>query len=185
MEDNDIISLYWNRNQLAISETAGKYGVFLTGISMNILIDRCDAEECVNDTYHKAWTTIPPVRPVSLAAYLGKLVRNISISLYRAKHAAKRYDGADLLISELEECLPDKTDVESHIEMKFLTETINKWLYTLKEADRALFIRRYWNGDSIDSIAEQWEVRTNKLSVRLCRMRKDLKEYLEKEGIAV
>lgn len=105
MEDNDIISLYWDRNQLAISETAGKYGRFITGISMNILFDRCDAEECVNDTYHKAWITIPPVRPVSLAAYLGKIVRNISISLYRTKHAVKRYDGADVLISELEECM--------------------------------------------------------------------------------
>jgi RNA polymerase sigma-70 factor (ECF subfamily) len=185
MEDYEIVDLYWSRNQLAITQTADKYGRFLQNIAMNILSDTCDGEECVNDTYHKAWTTIPPVRPQSLMAYLGKIVRNISISLYRVRHAGKRDTRLSVAISELEECIPASKDVESQIELQLLTEALNRWLHSLGEEDMSLFVRRYWNGDSIDTIAKQWNVRANKLSVRLCRLRKDLKIFLEKEGIAV
>lgn len=185
MEDKDIIALYWDRNQQAIVETDIKYGKLCKKISMNILSDVCDCEECVNDTYHKAWNTIPPTRPDSLRAYLGRIVRNISISLYRARHAAKRDCGFNVLLSELEECVESREDVEKQMELRFLTEILNRWLYSLKEEDMALFVRRYWHGDSVETIAGQWNVRANKLSVKLCRLRKELKKYLEKEGIMV
>lgn len=185
MEDYEIIDLYWNRNQLAIECTVSKYGKFLMKIAMNVLSNSFDSEECVNDTYHKAWETIPPTRPDSLQAYLGKITRNFALSAYRMHHAAKRDDNLQVAFEELEECVAGKNDVESQMEHKFLTEQINAWLRTLKEEDMALFVRRYWNGDSIDEIAREWSVRANKLSVRLCRLRKELKEYLEKEGVVV
>lgn len=185
MEDYEIVDLYWNRNQTAIECTEKKYGKFLQKIAMNILSNLCDSEECVNDTYHKAWNTIPPTRPDSLQAYLGKIVRNLALSVYRMRHAAKRNDSLQVAFDELEECVAHMEDVESQMEQKFLTESINNWLHTLKEEDMALFVRRYWNGDSVDSIARSWSVRSNKLSVRLCRLRKELKDYLEKEGVTV
>lgn len=185
MEDEFIIDLYWNRNQTAIQCTAEKYERFLLGIAMNVLGNHEDSEECVNDTYHRAWETIPPTRPNVLSAYLGKIVRNLSLSLYRMRHAAKRDDNLQVAIGELEECIPGREDVESQVEQKFLTEAINRWLHSLKDEDMALFVRRYWNGDSVEAIATSWKVRSNKLSVRLLRLRKSLKEYLEKEGIAV
>lgn len=185
MDDKYIVDLYWNRNQTAIECTAEKYGRFLHGIAMNILGNPQDSEECVNDTYYKAWETIPPTRPASLFAYLGKIVRNLSLSLYRMRHAAKRDDNLSVAIGELEECMPGREDVESQMEQKYLTEAINRWLHSLKEEDMSLFVRRYWNGDSVEEIANSWKVRANRLSVRLLRLRRNLKEYLEKEGVAI
>lgn len=185
MEDKAIIALYLGRDEQAVTETSNKYGRFCMKIAMNILSDVYDSEECVNDTYHKAWSTIPPVIPQSLQAYIGKITRNISINMYRVKHARKRDCAATVLISELEECIPQEGRVEDMIEREHLKNILNEWLHGLKEEDCALFIRHYWSGDSLDDIASEWGVRANRLSVRLCRMRKNLKEYLSREGIMI
>ena len=179
MLDNEIIKLYYARKEQAISETAVKYGKYLNHIAFGILGSKEDSEECVNDTYHKAWNSIPPQLPDSLIAFLGRITRNLSISRYRANHAAKRYDGMELMLSELEECIPDHNDVESTIEAKMLSEMISKWLYTLEESDRVLFVRRYWYALSAQELAAEFNTTVNSLNVKLCRLRKSLKAYLE------
>ena len=107
MEDERIIELYFNRNEYAIIETDNKYGKYLGYISANILRSKQSAEECVNDTYQKAWDTIPPKRPERLSAYLGKITRNLSISRLSYENAQKRNRKYDVLLSELEDCLPN------------------------------------------------------------------------------
>ena len=106
MEDKQIIELYFQRNETAIAETANKYGAFCHKIAMNILSIREDAEECVNDTYHSVWNQIPPTNPNSFRSFLGRITRNLSISRFRTLRAQKRYAGMELMLSELEECIP-------------------------------------------------------------------------------
>ena len=109
MEDSEIITLYWNRDERAIAETSTKYGSFCQRIAQNILTVREDAEECVSDTYQQAWTSIPPLRPQRLRPWLGRVVRNLAINRWRRNHAQKRYAGLEALFSELEECIPSKS----------------------------------------------------------------------------
>ncbi|MBP5152243.1 MAG: sigma-70 family RNA polymerase sigma factor [Lachnospiraceae bacterium] len=185
MEDTKIIELYVNRDEKAITESQNKYGRFLTFLSKNILTAKEDAEECVNDTYLTAWNRIPPIIPESLKAFLGRLVRDISISKYRANHAAKRYSGMDVLLSELEECLPSKDSVDEGIERTELTRIINGWLLTLPSETRTLFVRRYWYGDSVKTLAFESGCSQNTMAQRMFNLRKSLKETLEKEGVPV
>lgn len=185
MEDSLIVELFKKRDQNAIVKTAEKYGRWCFSIAMNVLNNQEDSEECVNDTYHKAWDTIPPTIPTNLKIYIGRIVRNLAIDEYRKKHAKKRDFGDCLILSELEECIPSGQNVEKMATDKGITETINKWLSTLVLEDRALFVRRYFNCESVNDIAAEWNVRANKLSVKLLRLRNSLKDYLVKEGIEV
>lgn len=178
MNDNMIIKLYLDRNEAAISETAKEYGTFLSALSMNILGDRQDAEECVNDTYLKTWNVIPPQIPVYLKAFLGKIAKNISLDLYRKKHASKRYNGMDVLLSELEECIPASSTVEDVVEEKLLTEQINVWLKGLKKEERIMFVRRYWYAVPAKELAKEFSISENSLNVKLHRLRKSLGESL-------
>jgi len=185
MEDLEIVSLYWARDQLAIAESEKKYGGLCGGIAMNILHSREDAEECVNDTWGRAWESIPPQRPNSLAAYLGRIVRNLSLNRWRKNRAARRGGGGlDLLLSELGECLPEPGEGVL-CEEERLSGVIAAWLEGLPAGDRTLFLRRYWYGDPLDCLAKARGTSGNHLAVRLHRMRKKLREHLEKEGIAV
>lgn len=185
MEDGQIIDLFWNRDQRAIQETDGKYGRLLNGIAWNLLHSREDAEECVNDTWGRAWESMPPQRPGSLAAYLGRIVRNLSLNRWRKNHAARRGGGGiDLLLSELEECLPQPGEGVL-CEEERLSGIIAAWLSGLPAGDRTLFLRRYWYGDPLERLAKARGTSANHLAVRLHRMRKKLREHLEKEGIAV
>lgn len=184
MEDSAIIGLYWQRSEQAIAETDSKYGAFCHRIAMNILRSFPDSEECVNDTYGKAWDTIPPQKPDSLRAYLGRIVRNLSISRYRLLHAQKRSAGADVLLSELGECVPSGDDTFRTVACKELAVIISRWLDSLSEEERALFLRRYWNGDSVKLLAEEMGVRPNALTKRLLRLRENLRQYLEEEGVS-
>ena len=127
MEDTGIIALYWQRDERAIAETDSKYGSLCRRIAMNILRCFSDSEECVSDTYLKAWDTMPPQRPESLKAYLGRIVRNFSISRYRALHAQKRYAGAEVLLSELGECVSAPERADRRAEDGELTELIETW----------------------------------------------------------
>lgn len=131
MDDLEIIELYWGRNEDAITETESKYGRLLYRISFNILSNNEDSKECVNDTYIRTWKSIPPERSRSLTAYLGRIIRNISIDCLRKNRAQKRYSGGDILLSELEDCIPSKNKVWTEIENKVLSGLISNWLNTL------------------------------------------------------
>lgn len=185
MEDAQIIDLYWQRDEAAIAATQEKYGPFCHRIAKNILTVNEDAEECVNDTYHQAWKSIPPQRPAKLAAWLGKVVRNIAINLWNKNHAQKRNQGMTELLSELEDCIPSTTTIERELEGKELSAIIDAWLYSLKREDRVLFVRRYWTGTPLQELAAAWQIPPGKLAQRMFRLRNSLKLALEKEGVTL
>ena len=185
MEDSGIIELYWQRDERAIAETDAKYGTFCNALAMNLLGVREDAEECVNDTYHAAWNSMPPERPGRLRAWLGRVVRNISVSLLQRNHAQKRCSGADVLLSELEDCVPAPGGVESELENAELGRIISKWLRTLSADDRALFVRRYWYGTELSTLALERNMPANRLAQRMYRLRLSLRKALEKEGVTL
>lgn len=185
MEDKEIIALYNARREDAISETRHKYGRFCYTIAMNILRLPEDAEECENDTYHTAWRQIPPDQPQKLRAYLGAITRNLSISRYRAQRAAKRFSGVELLLSELEECVPSTDNVEETIAAKELGTLIGKWLAELSGESQAIFVRRYWYGENLTELSDRFGYSKTILSQRLHRLRGSLRRFLEKEGVAV
>ena len=171
MEDGRIIELYWDRDQRAIPETAGKYGRMLHGIAWNLLRSREDAEECVNDTYLRAWEAIPPARPGAFRIWLGQITRNLSLDRWKSLRAEKRGGGAELLLGELED--------------QELAELLNVFLRGLSREGRAMFLRRYWYGESVAEVALALGCGEGKVKSSLFRSRKALREYLEKEGIAV
>ncbi len=183
MEDEMIVNLYWKRDETAIKESSIKYGNMLKSISYNILFNIEDSEECVNDTYNKAWEAIPPQKPVNLGAYLGRITRNISINRWHKNKAKKRDEGAKILLSELSDCILSLDNPEKEIEEKIIAEVISKWLYTLSEDDRKLFVKRYWYCENMSSLAMEFSVAPNKLSSKLFRLRKNLRNVFEKEGI--
>ena len=185
MEDNQIIELYFRRDESALTETANKYGTFCLRIAMNVVTVREDAEECVNDTYHTAWNQIPPTRPDSFKAFLGKIVRNFAISKYRTLHAKKRFNGLEVMLSEIGDCVPSLTSVEEEVEGKELTEYINTWLADLKTEDRMLFVSRYWYGDEVKDLARKCGVSTVKMTQRMLRLRRKLKVFLEERGVVL
>lgn len=185
MEDEQIIELYWERNELAITKTADKYGSFLMYLAMNILSVHEDAEECVNDTYEKAWNSIPPERPQFLRAWLGKITRNAALNVWNRNHAGKRYNGMGVVFDELADCIPDARNVEQQIEAAELGAMISRWLKTLKEEERALFVRRYWNGESLEYLAGEFRMRPSQLAQKMYRLRKQLKKTLEQEGVVL
>lgn len=185
MEDMQIIDLYNSRDERAIKETQDKYGRMLHSISYNILSNSQDSEEIVNDTYSKAWNAIPPKKPSYLGAYLGKITRNLSINLWKSKRAKKRYDGIDLMLSELEDCIPSNETVEDILETKEISESIDDWLGSLEKDDRVLFLKRYWFGEGLNTLAKEAGVSANKMAGRMYRLRESLRKFLEREGIFI
>ena len=185
MEDTAIIDLYWSLDEDALTQTDRKYGPMCRTIALHILSDRQDSEECVNDTWHRAWNTMPPQRPDSLRAYLGRIVRNLSISRLRQRTAQKRGGGTSVLFSELEDCLPSPLQTEQELNTKELAAAISRWLRTLDSDDRVLFVRRYWYGDPLHTLAEQWGLGPNPMAKRMFKLRRSLKQALEKEGFEV
>ncbi len=185
MDDSGIIELYYAREEQAIKETDIKYGPFCRAIALNILSVREDAEECVNDTWHVAWNRMPPDLPQSLKAFLGRITRNLSISRFRANRAQKRYDGMEILLSELDDCVPDVCGVEEVADANELSELISKWLNGLHVDDSTLFVRRYWYGEAVKDLARKWNCTPNKMAQRMLILRRDLKAFLEKEGVVV
>ena len=186
MTDNEILDLYWERSESAIHETARQYGVFCTRISMNILRNNEDAEECVNDTYLKTWNAIPPQRPAVFSSFLGRITRNLSLNRYKARKAQKRSgDETSVLLSELDECVPSGNSVEGEVEVEFIAEAIDSFLGAIKKDDRVFFVRRYWYADSIVQIAGSFAVSESRVKSSLLRTRNKLKDYLEKEGVVI
>ena len=186
MDDNMIINLYWERSETAISETANKYGGYCTQIAMNILKNREDSEECVNDTYFKTWNSIPTQRPNILMSFLGRITRNLSLDKYKKRSAQKRGGNEfDLLLSELENCVPSNSNVEAEYEAGATAKIIDSFLYSIDQENRIVFTRRYWYADSIESIANRLGISESKVKSILFRTRNKLKSYLEKEGVNV
>ena len=178
MEDSQIVALYWEKNEDAIVETDRKYGDYCRSIAMNILADRGDAEECVNDAYLAVWKTVPPAKPSPFLPYLCRIVRNLSIERYRKRRAAKRDDALTLSWDELEPCLPSAGSPEEETDARELTRLINRYLESLSQQDQLLFMRRYWFLDSYQEITRLSGLSEKNVSVRLTRLRQKLRIYL-------
>lgn len=186
MTDIDIINLYWDRNETAITESSGKYGAYCSSIAYNILYNRFDAEECVNDTWLHAWNAMPPQKPSVLSAFLGRITRNLSFDLYKKLHRDKRGgDNIDLVLDELAECVSGGEDPADSYDLAELKKDINLFLDSLTEDKRNMFVLRYWYADSVASIASRFKTSENTVSVTLNRLRKSLKTYLTERGYSL
>lgn len=186
MEDEAIIALYNKRDETAISETSLKYGKYCYKIAYNILSDKEDSEECLDDTWLGAWNSIPPENPNSLKLFLGAIVRNISFDKYRYKHREKRGGvGADIALEEIEDIVVSTLDVEDAVTEGEIVESINRFLSTLDSEERCIFLRRYYFVDDITDIAKRYARRRDNILVILSRTRKKLREHLESEGYTV
>lgn len=186
MEDNQIIQLYFDRSEEAISQTAVKYGKYCHTIAYNILHNFEDSEECVNDTYWKAWSIIPPRKPKRLAAFLGKITRNLSLDVYRHYTAEKRGGGEmSLALEELGDCVSSLESLDDHADEMVLVDTLNRFLASLSAEHRKIFMRRYWYISSVKEIADDYGITESKVKMSLLRSRNQLKAVLEKEGIAL
>lgn len=184
MDDNKIVGLYWERSEQAIAETSTKYGRYCNYIAYNILQNYEDADECVNDTYIKAWHSMPPHRPNRLSTFLGKITRNLSLNRYEKNTAQKRGSGRiPLVLDELQECIPSCSSVEKSIDDIILQDTLNKFLSEMAKKNRIIFMQRYWYIYSIKEIATEHKFSDGKVKMMLLRARNDLKLFLEKEGI--
>ncbi len=184
MEDEQIVDLYWQRSDLAISETNQKYGRYCHTIAYNICGTDEDAEECVNDTWLRAWNLMPDQRPAILSAFLGRITRNLAIDCIKAKHRLKRGGGeAVLALEELEECIPGGTDPEHILEQKELEKAIGRFVTELPRTEKMIFILRYWHIASIDELAEKLHFSKGKIKSSLFRTRRKLRAYLQKEGL--
>ena len=184
MTDEEIIHLYWDRNEDAITETADKYGSYIYTISYNILRNNEDSEECVNDTYNRTWNSIPPNRPSCLRAFLGRIVKNLSLNRYKEQRAAKRGgDSIELILEEIAEIASDREGPEDSAIEKALIKAINDFLGDLPKDKRIIFVRRYWYLDPTAEIAAQCGMSDAAVRARLSRLRKRLKYHLGSKGV--
>ena len=180
MEDSQIIDLYYERCELAIQETNGKYGAYLNQVAYNILRDTCDTEEVVNDTYMGAWNAIPPTRPDNLKHFLSRITRNLSFDRLDYRMAGKRH----AVLVELDECLPDEqNNVENVWEAKEIGIILNRFLDTLDRRTCAVFVARYFYAYSGKEISDQYALSKRQVKYLLSKTRKRFKSYLEKEGV--
>lgn len=186
VEDREIVELYWKRDEAAITETAEKYGRYCYVIAMNILCNKQDADESVNDAYLNAWNSMPPHRPEALAAFLGKLTRCICLKKWRDMRAQKRGGGeVSLAYEELSDCIADKSDIDTALESKDIAAAIDGFLRALPDVQRKIFICRYWYFGSIRTISEESGFSESKVKSMLLRMRTKLRRRLKKEGITI
>ena len=182
MEDDKIVQLYWDRDETAITATSDKYGAYCLSISRNILGNNEDAQECVNDTYLKAWNTIPPNRPAMLSTFLGKITRNLSFDRYKANRRDKRGGShTALVLDELNEIIADKRS-EAEFDRAELISAINGFLSELPQDKRKMFVCRYWYAFDISEIAGRLGMTENNVSVTLNRLRKKLRKHLIERG---
>lgn len=183
MEDHDIVALYWARDEGAIAQTERKYGGYLLTVAMRILADREDGLECVNDSYLRAWNSMPPQRPQRLSTYLGRLTRQGAIDLLRGQSRQKRR-GTEyaLSLSELEDCVADSGRVEQELAAQQLAEAIGRYLRSLKPELRNVFLCRYYFCDSVRELAAAFGCGESKIKSMLHRTRQGLRAHLEQEG---
>lgn len=186
MEDKQIVELYWKRSEEAVAETEKKYGNYCYHISYNILFCNEDAEECVNDTYIRAWNAMPPTKPNRLSAFLGKITRNLSLDRYEKYHAEKRGVGqTDVVLDELQECLSSAENSLDIADDLALKDALNRFLHSLPEKKRKIFVRRYWYLSSVKEIAQDYRMSESRVKMSLLRTRNNLKNFFEREGIRI
>ncbi len=184
LSDEEIIDLYWARDENAIRETDRKYKGYLYTLAWNILSDSGDSEECLNDTYLRTWNAIPPTRPQFLQAFLAKITRRLAIDRRRAEERAKRIPmAATDALSELADSLASGETVELSYESAVIAAVINRYLRTLSDCDLDLFVSRYFHADSVPTLARRVGMSASGARKALARMREELRAYLEKEGI--
>lgn len=182
MEDSQIVNLYWQRSEQAISETEVKYGSYCHKIATNILENSEDSEECVSDTWLSAWNSMPKNRPAKLLPYLGRICRNHALDILKGRTRIKRGGGEiDSVFDELEECISSKFSAEQAFEQRELSRSLNKFLSSLKESEWKVFMSRYWYGATISEIALKYGFTESKTSNMLLRTRRKLRAFLEKE----
>ena len=178
MNDQEIIALYFARDEQAIRETDLRYGKTCMQVSMNILASRPDAEECVNDTYLRAWRSIPPERPTVLRLFLGKITRRLAIDKYRAGKSRNR--GLEVALDEIAEFLPAREEDDTE-----LPALLADFLASLPAEERNFFILRYYHGHSVARLSKAFGMKPNNLSARLYRTREKLRAYLAERGYQV
>ena len=186
MGDEDIVKLFFNRDEEAIVVLETRYGNYFKSIADRILHSSDDTEECVDDAYMKAWDTIPPEEPQNLKGYVGTIVKNQALDYLRKQQSGKRGGKmADVLLSELEDCIASGCSMDEAIDRLFLSEILNRWLEMEKPENRKLFLGRYWYGYSIKELAESQNISQGRVMSKLERMRKRLRKYLRQEGICI
>ena len=184
MDDSKIVELFWSRNEKAIDEVSAKYSRYCHSIAYNILHNNEDSEECVSDTYIRAWYSMPPHKPNKLSAFLGKITRNLSLNRYEKLNAEKRGDGqTPIVLDELQECIHSSENVDDIVDDIVLKDALNCFLSNLDEEQRNIFLQRYWYLCSIKEIAGEHHCSEGKIKMILKRKRNELKCFLEKEGI--
>lgn len=184
MNDEQIIQLFFTRDEDALRQTDCRYGALLRRLSENIIRNKEDAQECVNDTYLKAWETIPPARPSHFFAYLAKICRNLAFDRLDWNNAVKRKAEVVALTQEMEECIPGAMQNEN-ADGTDISRLVGAFLQGQARENRMIFVRRYWYGDSVSEIAQRFEISQSAVLMRLSRTRSKLASYLKKEGISV
>lgn len=185
MDDGNIIDLFFERSERAIIELANKYGSVCFTVSMNVLNDRSEAEECVNDSYLAVWNNIPPQRPNPLLAFVCRIVRNLSINRYKKNNAQKRKGNYELCLDELENIVSNHGSVEDECGAAELTALIDEFLDSQAKINRMIFIRRFWYMDSYKDIADASGLREGSVRTRLSRVKSDLRKFLERNGVII
>ena len=185
MDDDRIIEMLFMRDEAGISAIDAKYGNACRKIAENILGNAQDAEECVNDAYLGVWNAIPPERPSPFLAFLYKILRNLSIKKLEFNRAEKRSAVYEELVSEVEQFLPAAESVENRIEQRELAAAIDEFLSTLTPENRKVFTRRYWFSESYEEIAREMGMSEGNVSMRLVRIRKNMKKFLERKGMNI
>lgn len=186
MDDKQIVELYWDRDETAIRETDVRYGRYLWTIAYHVLADQEDSSECVNDSYYKAWTAMPPHRPVSLATFLGRIVRQLAVDRYRRRTAQKRSASEYVLsLEELAECVSGGEEPHETAELRLLAQTVSEYLRVLPREVRQVFLWRYYFMDPIRTIAERLDSSESQVKSMLYRARVGLRAHLEKEGFSL
>ncbi len=184
MTDEQIVNLFFERNEDAIQQTTNKYGSRLLNMASHLLCSQEDAEESVNDTYLKAWETIPPTRPQHFYAYLSKICRHAAFAILDWKNAAKRKAEVVSLTQEMEECIPGSWQ-NAELDSRELSRILSAFLRTQPQENRLIFLRRYWYADTVREIAQRYGISESAVTMRLRRTRDKLAAYLKKEGIPV
>ena len=186
MDDRRIVELFLERSEEAILETDIKYGRYCHKIAFNVLGNDEDSEECVNDAYMRAWGSIPPNEPDSMASYIGRITRNLALDKLRQKQSDKRGNGeVPVVLDELAECVSGVDELERRQDSEEITNAINSFLETLSATERGVFMRRYWMMESIADVAGLYGISVSKTTTMLFRLRGRLKKHFMKEGISL
>lgn len=182
--DEQIIEMYWQRNELAIQETDKKYGQFLFRIAYNILHDRLDCEECQNDAYLDTWNAIPPTRPIVFSAFITQITRRIALDRYKEKSRKKRIPSElTVSIEDMNETLHDYSMVDTHYDIKEIGRAINEYVKNLSYRQRYIFIARFYLAESVETISTDLSISVATVYREIEKIKQGLKIHLERNDI--